>query len=395
MGIESEVTSRFGTILAGIALSLTALSCSKQEEPKRLALLPADTIIVLAFDEPNALKDPAVAKYGPEFGKLLADKGISFAAVKDPIYIFTKKGGGCLFHSDNPADVLSRIKGKTDRFQGKEIIEIQSPSGGSPIWWAELSDGAVVFGGKVLVSEMISIAQHRGQSLFQARPELRKILTTYQNSPRVLLLFQRREDTEQSEYAKQISERIMDSPEGQIFRTLTSCRGLAFSLTKDANGCEQELGFQFDGYTESTIAGSIASILPWGPDAIQPISTSVNWDGNLIRYHAKYNRGQCPMIGLGFERLPPPRGYYRTWDALVGRYSSSEGVVTISQRQGKLFAESSRGRSELQSLSETEFRVVNSTDGTSGKFTFINDEGQTPYILLVSARGVSRLRKLE
>jgi hypothetical protein len=355
-------------------------SCSSIAEPERFKLLPAATLIVLAFDDERTLNDPAVKNYGPAFANIVADAGLSFNDIKEPMYIFTGNSGGCLFHHDNPSNLLARIKGRTDRFLGHEIREVPNTSPGSsvnaqPLWWASVGDKLAMFGGKVIVSEMISIAENKTPNLFQTRAELRQLLSAYSDSPRVLLLFQRSEDSQIAGIVGEISQLVMKTPEGQIFQTLASSRGLAFSVSPNQGGCEQNIGIQFESYSASILVSGLGSILPWGPsNRIQPQSTHSDSSNKLVQIHAMYAREQCIGVGLGFERLPvvlPPS----TLDLYCGRYVYMDGKyeITIDRVQDKLHWQSAKRSGELQPITETDFATMDLQNKYTGKMSFYKD----------------------
>jgi hypothetical protein len=324
-----------------LVFSMPCLSaCSKNVEPKKFALLPAASLVVLAFDDPKTFDDPSVKMFGSEFGSILAGAGLSFASVKDPVIVFMdtsgkETSGACLFHHNNPSGLIAGIKGKVETFLGHEIREIPGPSSTrgptTPIWWTQIGD-TVVCGGTVAVSEIISISEHKVPSLFQSRTEFQSLLISFANSPGVLLLFQRSEDSKIATGAGSLSYLILNSPEGQVFRILSSVRGLAFSLSHEQNGCEQQIGLQFSSYVAATVIKGLGSILPWGPDEIQPESTKVESDGKLVLIHARYRQAQCPRIGLGFQRLPIKIAT-KTLESYAGRYAFANHQIHRLQRR--------------------------------------------------------------
>lgn len=358
-----------------LALSLSS-ACSSKSEPKRFALLPADTIVVLAFDDPKTLDDPAVRNYATNFREILANVGLTFTVTKDPIVVITADSSGCLFHYDKATSLISSIKGKTENVFGHEVREVPSPflptSSPRRIWWVQMSEDVVVFGDNILVGEVIAITEGKAESLFHARTEMQPILFALAGAPRALILFQPSETSKVAEAATGISYLVLQSPEGQLFRTVSSTRALGFSLTHTNEGCEQQISFQFSSYAASTIVYGLSSILPWGPDEIQPVNTHVNSSGKLTQIHANYLLAQCPRIGLGFQRLPieiPAK----TLDSYVGHYLFDKYEMSIVRNDNKLFAESSAGRGELRPMSETEFNIINSTNGSHGRITFIKN----------------------
>lgn len=370
---------------------LFAISCSKVKEPERFAFVPAETLIILAFDDPKTLEDPAVKPYGPDFLNYLKDVGLEFRSLNDPMFLFMQNSGGCMFGYSDPVALLSKLNGNKQFVDGHEVRVVPRSSGTSgeiksSVWWTRLSNNVVVFGGELLVTKMIAIAEHKAENLFQTRSELQPMLAAYERSNRVLLLFQSSADSEVSGKLGTLSYLVLRSPEGQVFRMLTSARGLAFSLNHDASGCEQDIGIQFSGYIASKVAWGISSILPWGPNEIQPVSTQITSGDNLTQIHARYNSEQCPRIGLGFQRLPLIISS-QTLDSYAGTYVNAHSEITVFRVGERLFSQSDLGKSELQPRSETVFRIVNSTNGSNGTISFIHSGNRTVGFKFVDDNG--------
>jgi hypothetical protein len=314
MMIPKDFTTNIGaslTVLFLFAALALMTSCSKaqNEEPARFALLPASTLVLSIFDDVSVLGQPVNANVFPipVFDAVLENIGLSFAKAGDGMLIGTSNSAAYLFHNDNPAGLLSRVPKSSGTYLGHEIKEFMTAKEAPDEdhgWLAVIDEKTVAVGGKYAVAEIIDVYEKKSPSLFQAREEMRPILVSYAATKRSVFYFQSSADSEASEKAKIVSRFIFSTPQGQVYRTLVSSRAVVYSQAIADDYCVREAAFQFDSTAAAGIVRFLGSILPYGPDPIQPERTSSEGEGTLTIYRFFFSKGVCDCITLAGDRVP-------------------------------------------------------------------------------------------